>query len=447
MRDAVARGWIGALELTEAAIDRVETRDGSVNAVVIRDFERARNAARAADAALARGDRLPLLGVPMTVKEAHNVAGLPTTWGFPSFRDWIADTDSIAVQRLKDAGAILIGKTNVATALADWQTENAIYGRTSNPWAHGHSPGGSSGGSAAAVATRMVPLELGTDIGGSIRIPAAFCGVFGHKPSYGLVPLRGCSPPGRQGAPQPLNVIGPLARSARDLSVMLDVLAGPDADEAAGYRLALPAPRHSRLRDFRVVLLDRHPVAAIDAEVAAALEHVGTTLSGLGARVMRGSGRLPDLAAAHPVFLQMLVTALAHDGAPSRLSLDAGEWLGLLDAQYAIRREWATTFRDIDVVLAPVAGVMPFPYYAGAGGADRVLVINGVATPFWDQLFWPGIATLAGLPATVVPLALSRTGLPIGLQVIGPYLGDRTTLAFAQAAEAEFGGYRAPAGA
>ncbi|HEV7383457.1 MAG TPA: amidase family protein, partial [Phenylobacterium sp.] len=258
---ALAARRVSALELADEAIARIEARDGPINAVVVRDFGRAREAARAADAALARGERRPLLGLPMTVKESHNVAGLPTTWGFEPFKDFVAPADSVGVSRLKAAGAVILGKTNVPPWLADYQSSNPIYGRTGNPHDPTRTPGGSSGGSAAALAAGMIPLEFGSDIGGSIRMPAHFCGVYGHKPSYNLVPLRGHSPPYvPDGAGIVLAVVGPLARTAADLGLALDVLAGPDEDEATGYRLALPPPRHARLADYRVLLVDDHPL-------------------------------------------------------------------------------------------------------------------------------------------------------------------------------------------
>ena len=192
---ALATRQISARELLDATITRIEALDPKINAVVVRDFDRAREAADAADAALGRGERRPLLGLPMTVKEQFNVAGLPTTWGYPRFRDWRPDVDALAVQRLKAAGAIIIGKTNVPVGLTDWQSYNEVYGTTNNPWDLRRTPGGSSGGAAAALAAGFVPLELGSDIGGSLRAPAHFCGVFSHKPSLDLIPQRGSGYP------------------------------------------------------------------------------------------------------------------------------------------------------------------------------------------------------------------------------------------------------------
>ncbi|MFZ5719786.1 MAG: amidase family protein [Pseudomonadota bacterium] len=434
---------VGALELAEQAIARIEARDGPINAVVVRDFDRARQAARAADAALARGERRPLLGVPMTVKESNNVEGLATTWGSPGFTGWTAPTDAVAVARLKAAGAVILGKTNVPPFLADWQSTNPIYGRTNNPWDLSRSPGGSSGGSAAAVACGMVPLELGSDIGGSIRVPAAFCGIYGHKPSYGIVPLRGHSPPGLDGGPVAMAVVGPLARTAADLDLALGVVAGPEPEEATAWSLSLPPPRQRELADHRIFVLDRHPAAATDSEIAAAVDGLAGKLDALGAPVSRASELLPDLAAQHRVYMQLL-NAVITRGAPGVQTINAHEWMNMRDAQTAFRRQWAEFFKAFDVVLAPAFGTVAYPHVDEPDNAKRRIVIDGRETPYFDQLAWPGVALLPNLPATAVPIGLSRGGLPVGLQVIGPYLEDRTTIAFAGLLEREFGGFRPP---
>lgn len=443
MAEALAARRVGALELTEAAIARIEIRDKALNAVVVRDFDRAREAARAADAALAAGQSAPLLGVPMTVKESNNVAGLRTCWGTPMFGDWKATSDAVAVARLKAAGAIILGKTNVPPFLSDWQSNNPIYGRTRNPWNLDRSPGGSSGGAAAAVASGMSPLELGSDIGGSIRVPAAFCGVYGHKPSYEIVPSRGHQPPGIDGAPAPLAVVGPLARTAADLDLAMDVLAGPDGDAATGWRLVLPAPRHARLADYRVLILDQHPIAATDGEVRAALARLAADLEGAGVKVSRASPLLPDLAALHSTYGAMLNTVMTR-GSPQPAPVDAHGWLGLLDAQLGLQRQWAVLAETFDVVIAPAFGRTAYPHDDEPDTARRVHIIEGAPTPYFDQLAWPGIATLLGLPATAIPLGLSADGLPIGAQVIGAALEDRTTIHVARLLEEAFGGFRPP---
>ncbi|MBX3485201.1 amidase family protein [Phenylobacterium sp.] len=441
--EMLAARKVGALELTDALIARIEDRDRALNAVVVRDFDRARDAARAADALIAKGERRPLLGLPMTVKESNNVEGLPSTWGSPAFTGWTAPTDAVAVQRLKAAGAIIVGKTNVPPFLADWQSHNPVYGRTRNPWDLSRSPGGSSGGSAAALAAGMTPLELGSDIGGSIRVPAGFCGVYGHKPSYGVIPLRGHSPPGLDAGPIALAVVGPLARSAADLDLALGVLAGPEPEEAVGYRLDLPAPRQADLADHRVFVIDRHPVAALDDEIAQALDEVARRLDRLGARVTRSSDLLPDLAAQHGVYMGLLGAAMSR-GTPGATPINAHEWMNLLDAQLAFRRAWGAFFEAFDVVLAPTFGVPAFPHDDNPDQQARIHVVNGEATPYFGQIAWPGIALLPNLPATACPMGFTRGGLPMSLQVIGPYLEDRTTIHVAGLLEREFGGFVAP---
>ena len=442
---AIASKKVGSVEIIEAAIARIEARDGAINAVIVRDFDRAIAAAKAADAAIARGENAPLLGVPMTVKESHNVAGLPTTWGFAQFKDFIAPEDSVGVKRLKAAGAIILGKTNVPVGLADWQSANPIYGRTNNPWDLARSPGGSSGGSAAALAARIVPLEFGSDIGGSIRVPAAFCGVYGHKPSHGLIPSRGQSPPGADGAPPPLAVIGPMARTAADLEIALGVLAGPDEMEAVGYRLELPRARHQRLADFRVLILDHHPKASLASEIKSALGELATKLERSGCRVARQSNQLPDLAAAHDAYMPMMLTIMSR-GQPGASSPSAHEYLAFHDAQLGVRRQWAALFKEFDVVLAPALGSLAFRHDDEPDQNKRRLMIDGEPTSFMPHLAWPGMATFPNLPATAVPIGVSRDGLPVGIQIIGPYLEDLTTIEFAKSMEREFGGYRPPPG-
>jgi amidase len=431
---AIESGAISALEACDAAIARIERLDGLINAVVVRDFDRARTAAKALDAVRTRGGERPLLGVPMTVKESNDVAGLPTTWGMPAFKDLAVREDAVAVARLKAAGAVILGKTNAPVALADWQAVNPIYGRTVNPHDHARSPGGSSGGAAAALACGMVPLELGSDIGGSIRVPAHMCGVFGHKPTYGIIPLKGHGFPGTDGVDVPLAVVGPMARSAEDLAVTLDVMVGPV--DGAAYRLDLPPPRHGALRDYRVLVLNAHPSVATDASVRGPLNALAATLEAKGVKVTRNAPSLPDLAAAHATYTAMLI-AVTTRGTPGAKPIDAHAWMALVDEQMRLARRWRAVFGEVDVVLAPPFGVPAFPHEDNPDWNTRTLLVDGGATRYGAQVAWPGLVTLPGLPATAVPVGKTGEGLPVGVQIVGGLFEDRTTLAFAHLLEQE----------
>jgi len=430
---ALAAHEVSAMELFEAAVARIEAEDPRINAVVVRDFDRAHEAAKAADVALARGERRALLGVPMTVKESHHVAGLPTTWGAAAFKAWMPGRDATGVARLKAAGAVILGKTNVPLSLADWQSVNPLYGRTNNPHDVTRSPGGSSGGAAAALAAGMVPLEYGSDIGGSIRVPAHFCGVFGHKPTYGLIPLTGHAPPPfeESGAAIEFAVVGPLARTAADLDLALSILAGPEGEAAVGYRLALPPARGQRLADFRVLVVDAHSTCATDAEVAGVLHRLADHLAAAGAKVAHASPHLPDLAAAHKAYVRLLNTVLSRGQPGAREPISAHVWLDGLDLIAVHRRQWAALFQEYDVVLAPPFGTSAFPHTDEPDWSRRTLTINGEPTPYGAQLAWPGLATFPGLPATCAPIGKTASGLPVGVQIIGPRFEDRTTIAFA----------------
>ena len=428
---AIAAGRLSARVACDAAIARIERLDGAINAVVVRDFERAREQAAMRDRQLAQGERLPLLGLPMTVKESLDVAGLPTTWGLPPFRDFRPKEDAVVVARLKAAGAVILGKTNVPPSLADWQSTNPIYGRTVNPHDASRSPGGSSGGSAAAVASGMVALECGSDIGGSIRVPAAFCGVFGHKPSFGLVPRRGHGFPGTDGADIELAVVGPLARNVVDLEIALGVLAGPDAMASVAWRTDLPAPRPQSLADCRLLVLDTHPRARTDALIRGALGRLCDDAARAGAAVARESTLLPDIGAAHDDYLAMLMAILTR-GAPNvQKVISAHEWFALLDKQLRLRRQWQALFERFDAVVAPAFGTVAYPHLDTPDMASSTLTIDGEPTLYGAQLAWPGVATFANLPATAAPIGRTPAGLPIGVQVIGPFLQDRTTIAIA----------------
>jgi amidase len=435
---ALAAKEVSALELFEAAVAAIESKDGPINAVVVRDFDRARDQALAADAALARGERSALLGVPMTVKESHHIIGLPTTRGFTGFKDFMPTFEGPPLTCFCAAGAVILGKTNVPPFLGDWQSDNPVYGRTNNPHDLTRSPGGSSGGGAAAVAAGMVPLECGSDIGGSIRVPAHFCGVFGHKPTVKLVPAGGHTPPpySEPGPPLDLSVVGPMARTASDLDLVLSLIAGPQRDDAPAYRVELPAPRHARLGDYRILVLTEHPTCVTDDEVKTVVDATAALAERAGAKVARATPLLPDLAAAHAAYQLMLQTSMSR-GRPGVQSISAHAWTDILGQQYALRARWAALFQDFDVVLAPVFGTAAFPHDNEHDWSKRTLTINGAETPYGAQTSWPGLATFPGLPVTVAPAGKTRSGLPVGVGIVGPYLEDRTTIAFAGLVERE----------
>jgi amidase len=464
---------ISAVELLDQAIKRIEAQDARINAVVVRDFERALASAAAADRAMAQGERKPLLGIPVSVKESFNIGGLPTTWGLPMGRDWRAAEDAVAVARLKAAGAVVLGKTNLAIGIADWQSYNAIYNTTNNPWDLARTPGGSSGGSAAALAAGYVALELGSDISGSIRVPAHFCGVFGHKPTADLVPQRGHAPPRslplQTDLTSGLGVCGPMARTAADLVLALDILAGPDENQAGAYRLSLPPARHADLRSHRVLVIDSHPLLPVASDIRAALDQLAGRLTAAGATVARSSALLPDLAESArlhtklvrnvvnfgrpPEYFQKMregAAALARDDDSLKAwrlrapLLTHHEWMAGEIARAQLRQQWSMLFKQFDVVLCPPHAVVAFPHDHLDDMEERRLDIDGAAHPYLSQIVWATVVTPPGLPATVMPIGRSRAGLPIGVQIIGPFLEDRTTIAFAGLMEREFGGFSPP---
>lgn len=423
---AIRSGETSALAETDAAIARVETGDGTINAVVVRDFDRAREQARAADARLAAGDAAPLLGLPMTVKESFDVAGLPTSWGYPEHADHIAHADAVAVQRLKAAGAIILGKTNVPTGLIDLQANNPIYGRTLNPVNPERVSGGSSGGAAAALAAGFVAAEIGSDIGGSIRTPSAFCGVWGHKSTFGALSSDGHAFPRTDGAGVALGVIGPMARNADDLAALLDVVAD------------FPLPRAERREpgDLSILILPEHPGARASAEMKRAVEATGQAFERAGADVERVTDLFPDLTAQHTNYMKMLLAALSR-GAPSSSGkvVALADWFALRDEQARCIRAWQRLFRDYDAVIAPVFGTTAFPHDDGPTN-ERVLMIDGEGTPFGVQFAYAGLATFPHLPATSVPIATGADGMPIGLQVICDLHRDHQAIEIARIAHA-----------
>ena len=420
---AIRRGEMSPYEAVEAAIARIEKDDAHINAVVVTDFDRALDRARSLNAAKAGADQ-PLFGVPMTIKESFDIAGLPSTWGHEEYAENIATRDAHVVDRLKRAGVVFVGKTNVPPDLADWQSNNPVYGRTNNPHDHTRTPGGSSGGSAAAVASGMVPCEFGSDIGGSVRVPAHFSGIWGHKTSWGLIPLQGHGHPVAKGQPvhdTPLGIAGPLARNAEDLRILLQITAG----------LPLEA-RDKRLADCRFLVLLDHPACATGADVRALIEAAVVRLEQAGLVIDRTSDLLPDLAAQQNEYMRMLNVAMARGApAPDGKRASATDWFDMLDLQARNETAWASLFDTYDFVLAPPAPVLAVPHRKGRV-FDGTIVIDGAEVPGGSALCWAGLATYPNLPSTVLPVG-DTDGLPCGMQVISRRWADLDCIAAAEA--------------
>jgi amidase len=467
----IRRRRIGCLEALDLYLARVDRFNPQLNAIIATDVDGARRRARRADAALRKGKVWgPLHGVPMTIKESYDVVGMPTTWGLPELKDNVPSRNALAVERLLEAGVVLFGKTNVPAWLADWQSYNAIHGTTNNPWDLSRTPGGSSGGSAAALAAGLTGLDAGSDIGSSIRNPAHYCGVYGHKPTFGIVPPRGQALPGRV-AQGDISVIGPMGRSADDLALGLAVMAGADEIDGAGWRLDLPAPRRKALREFRVAVMLTDPVSEVDAEVQARVQAVADFLAGRKARVSDRARPDIDTAEAQRLYVFLLRAATAGRQTPEQFRQNTEiarglrpddesyyarmtranvaphrDWLAANEARHKMRWRWAEFFRDWDVLLCPVAAGAAFPHDHEGERHERTIEVNGHRVPTTDQLFWAGYSGMAYLPSTVAPAGFSQSGLPIGVQIVGPQYGDRTCIELARLLEREFQGFVPPPG-
>src|ERR687894_1818077 len=369
---AVRHKEVSSRELTEMLLTRIEDANPALNAVVELRREAALQEANAADEATAHGEEAgPLHGVPMTIKDSFNVAGLHTTWGNPAFKDFVADWDATVARRLKEAGAIIVGKTNVAFMLGDFgQTANELYGVTNNPWDTTRTPGGSSGAAAAALAAGMTFLEYTSDLVGSIRIPASFCGVYGLKPSVGIVPLSGFQPPGPPPPPSDMmymSAVGPLGRSARDLRTALSVTAGPENQAAKAYSWALLSPRHTRLEDFRVGFVLDHEEAPVSSEVAAPLSDAVDALARAGATIVEGWPEGVDPIQQYEAFGFHLQLFFAFQ--------DPGQRFERENQRMAARAAWGRYFDGVDVFLCPTNFTPAFPH------DSRPFAERTVATP------------------------------------------------------------------
>ncbi|CAE7205201.1 gatA [Symbiodinium microadriaticum] len=469
--EKLSAGEITARDLLERHIDQIEKVNPALNAVVAFDFDRARKAADESDKARAAGKDLgPLHGLPMTIKDALEVAGLVTTGGGPEYKDHIPTANAAVVQRVIDAGAIVIGKTNVPYMSGDLQTYNDVYGVTSNPWDTARIPGGSSGGAAASLAAGMTTLEIGSDIGGSIRCPAHYCGVCGLKPSLAIVSKRGHipGPPGSL-SEDDLSVVGPMARSIRDLQLLFPILAGPDGLEAKGWQLALPPARTTDVKQMRIALWPDDAYSSVSTDTKRLLNDMADKLEAAGATVDRDPPmpcNLEDIAKLYTPLLGSIVLA----GLPTEIKeamaaaaaeapegdnsfpvlqgkgamMSAAQRSVYSELRAQMQQKWETFFKSYDAVLMPNSPDAAFEKNHETPFPARIVEVDGKARSYADFIAWTGPAILLGLPAASVPMGQSEAGLPINAQVMAPYLEDNTALAIAAVVEDLAGPFKAP---
>ncbi|HVL98918.1 MAG TPA: amidase [Egibacteraceae bacterium] len=477
---ALRAGRVTSRGLVAGYLERIAACE-RLNAVVTVDDDGARRCAAQRDDEQRAGQRRgPLHGVPITVKDCFATAGMRTTAGVPELRDHVPSASAPAVQRLLDAGAVLLGKTNLPEGVSGQETANALFGTTRNPWDATRTTGGSSGGAAAALAAGLCALELGSDSGGSIRQPAAFCGVYGHFPTPRLVPLRGHLPSvplDELGHLPDVMGVGPLARSADDLALALDLLAGPDAPDAVATRFALPPPAHRAIGEYRVAAWVEHEAFPVDAAVRDGLEAAVEALRAAGATVDTAARPAFDFVTAERVAFDLWVSTSADDTSEEELARlrdvlvrrgddDSREarraraltqpharWLRVDAERRRLRRAWMAFFERFDVLLFPVAPVVAYPTYPEPDRVDemekrlaRTIDVNGRPRPYLDQIVWNTIVSSAGLPATAAPVGLTSGGLPVGVQIVGSPYRDRTTIALAGHLAELLGGFRPPPG-
>ena len=465
---AIRARQISSVELTQHTLRRIDAIQPKLNAYVYQFREEALEHARQADAAVARNSASGVFhGVPFNAKESFGVQGQPATWGVLEFKDAIAPVDSVAVRRLRAAGGVLLGGTNVPKFLMDGQSFNEIYGVTNNPWDLARTPGGSSGGSAASLAAGMAFFSIGSDIGGSIRTPSSFCGIYGHKPTLDIVSAAGHFPGGLHDVPgfsTLLAVAGPMARTAEDLEAMLRVLAGPEPPDSKAFQWTLPKPRHDRLRDYRIGYLLEDPAVSVSGETKSVLEAGIRACEKAGATVRQGWP-------AGFQFQEFLETYFFLLGAfdfsvmppdrqkrvrpgfekrPDPMAKGAlssfADWQRQNRKRLAYRAMWEKLFEDVDVFLMPTAFTTAFPHDQTPPDKRRIPTPEGSTQTFGDLLAYITPATVTGCPATTAPAGLSKSGLPVGIQIVGPYLEDATPIGFAQLLAGEIGGFQPPPG-
>ncbi|HXJ17531.1 MAG TPA: amidase [Candidatus Polarisedimenticolia bacterium] len=466
--DAIRKKEISSVELTRHIFERIERYNPALNAFVYQMKEEALLQAKKADEAVARKEPGGVFhGVPISVKESFAVAGQPCTWGMPPFKDSRASQNAAVVDRLVDAGAILIGATNVPVNLSDWQSYNSIYGTSNNPWDLKRTPGGSSGGTAAAVAAGLGYLSVGSDIGGSIRVPSHFCGIYGHKPTLDIVSLRGHQPGGISTPPgfsTLLAVAGPMARSANDLLAALRVLGGPEGWDRKAWKWELPPARREKLKDFRVGYILDDPIAPPAPDVRVVLEKTLKNLDRLGVKMKPGwpAGFQPSaLLDTYRYMLFAFFISMSPPEAQQALRQQFEKIAGSAEAQalasfprwqaenlrrLGFRAHWQAYFDEIDVFLSPVTFTAAFPHDHSEPQEQRSIATAAGPRNYMDGLNWISPAILTGCPATAAPVGRTQAGLPVGIQIMGPYGEDATCIAFADLLAQEVGGFTPPPG-
>ncbi len=466
---SIADRDISAVELLDLYLARADELNGPVNAIVTFDVERARKSAEAADAQTASGEPLGALhGLPITIKDAITTEGIRSTGGATELADHVPEADAPVVERVKAAGAVVFGKTNLPRWSGDIQAYNPMFGTTNNPWDLERTPGGSSGGASAAVAAGLTAFEIGTDIGGSVRIPSHFAGVCGHKPSWGIVPQRGYLDRPVGGTTEAdVNVFGPIARSVDDLELVLDVIAGPTDDRATAWKLELPPARHTEIGDFRVAAWLDDPRCPVGENVATLLDSAVRSLESAGVSVDRSARPGPTIDDAWETGLPLISAATspgrsekeweeqvrrANDpdlDPTARMRYQAStlyhrDQLLLDQRRIELCAQWADFFTRHDIMLCPVVVTEAIRHVHEGGLYSRSIEIDGMERSYADLIAWTSFIGFVRLPSTVVPVGLTPDGLPVGIQIVAPFLEDRTALAFARHVERLLGGVQTP---
>jgi amidase len=443
---AIAARKISAVEALDAHLAQIDSHNEAVNAVISLDREGARSQAKKADAAQARGAALgPLHGVPFALKDMHETAGMKTTVGFPPFADYVARQDSPVVSRLKAAGGVLMAKTNVATLLSDWQSNNPLFGRTSNPWNLQRTAGGSSGGAAAALCSGMTPFDVGTDMQDSIRLPASFCGVYGLKPTEHRVSLAGAfpDPGGAARSVRLMSCLGPLARSVEDLALIYQIIAGPDGRDTDLAPVPVEDMPKLDLKTLRIAFAPSFPGFPVARDISVAVENLARQLQGAGAVVEEA--KLPNLDLHEDLeqggaLIGMMLEAAQPE--PPQEPTPVSRWFEALARRDKSILAWDRFFEAYDALLCPVAMTNAFPHCE----PGTPIEVDGKEQSYWMLPAYGAVFNYSGHPALSVPCGMDSAGLPIGLQLVGKRWSEEQLLGVARAIEPLTGGFRRPPG-